>query len=265
MEHVLTLVAAGGLGRETVRRAVRELERVVPRVAEPRWLAAGTACDLTFDEADPRDAEARVRAALAGAAVDLAAQRLAGRRKRLLVADMESTVIANEMLDELGDFAGVRAQIEGVTARAMRGELDFAGAVRERVKLLAGLGTGVLEEALERVEIDPGAAALAATMPAIRLVSGDTGLGVGWDGGERPLDRVLGPVLYSAIAFLSSLEGRPHVRRCAGPDCELFFVDRSPSGRRVWCQMKTCGHRVKSLRHYHRLGKTRPRMTWPYG
>ncbi len=107
-------------------------------------------------------------------------------------------------------------------------------------------------------------AALAAVMPAIRLVSGAQGLGVGWDGDKQPFECVLGSVLYSAIAFLSSLEGRPHVRQCAARDCELFFVDRSPSGRRVWCRMKTCGHRVKSLRHYHRLGKHQPRMTWRY-
>ncbi len=225
MERVLTLVAAGGLGRETVRRAVRELERVVPRVAEPRWLAAGTACDLTFDEADPRDAEARVRAALAGAAVDLAAQRLAGRRKRLLVADMESTVIANEMLDELGDFAGVRAQIEGVTARAMRGELDFAGAVRERVKLLAGLGTGVLEEALERVEIDPGAAALAATMAAAgaftALVSG------GFEVFATPVARRLGFDAWRAneLEFAGgALTGRV-VEPILGPDAKVRALE----------------------------------------
>ncbi len=154
--------------------------------------------------------------------------------------------------------------------RAVEGHLEAARAAYADVaEARAALGRVFLAISRRREPAAAGLAAvnaaLAATMPAIRLVSGDTGLGVGWDGGERPLDRVLGPVLYSAIAFLSSLEGRPHVRRCAGPDCELFFVDRSPSGRRVWCQMKTCGHRVKSLRHYHRLGKTRPRMTWPYG
>ncbi len=178
MEFVLTLVERGRLGEEAVGRAAATL--AAPLLGEPSWLAAGTACDLPFDGIDPREAESRVREALGGAAIDLAAQPAAGRRKRLLVADMESTVIANEMLDELGDFAGVRGEIEDITARAMRGELDFAGAVRERVAPLEGLSTSVLERALERVEIDPGAPALAATMAAAGaftgLVSGGFGV-----------------------------------------------------------------------------------------
>ncbi len=188
MEQVLTLVAAGSLSEEAVQRAAAARE--VPRVGEPRWLATGTACDLPFGGVDPRPAEDRVREALAGTAVDLAAQPVAGRRKRLLVADMESTVIANEMLDELGDFAGKREQIADVTARAMRGELDFTGSVRERVALLEELDGGMLERAFERVEIDPGAAALAATMAAdgafTALVSG------GFDVFAKPVARRLG-------------------------------------------------------------------------
>ncbi len=164
MQHVLTLVA-GRLTEELVRAAAAELEPSTG-AGEPRWLAPGAACDLPFADIDPEQVEDRVRGALAGVAVDLAAQPVAGRRKRLLVADMESTVVANEMLDELGDFAGKRRQIEEITARAMRGELDFDGSLRARVALLEGLGTGVLVRAARRIEIDPGAAALVATMSA---------------------------------------------------------------------------------------------------
>ena len=184
MEYVLTLAAAGRTAAErltgdVVDLAASQLARGAASAGGRRWLAPGVACDLPFGGGDPLSIEARARAALAGAAVDLAAVPVAGRRKRLLVADMESTVIANEMLDELGDFAGQRRRIEGITARAMRGELDFAGAVRERVALLEGLGVEVLERALERVEIDPGAPALVATMTAhgafTALVSGGFG------------------------------------------------------------------------------------------
>ncbi len=175
MEHVLTLVS-GTLSGELVGRTAAELEGSAVAVGEPSWLAPGVACDLPFSGCAPRAAETRVRDALAGVAVDLAAQPVSGRRKQLLVADMESTVIANEMLDELGDFVGKRQEIEEVTARGMRGELDFAGSVRQRVALLEGLDTEVLERASERIEIDPGAPALVATMTAAggtsALVSG---------------------------------------------------------------------------------------------
>ncbi len=175
MEHVLTLVSES-LTETQVRGASVELTRVAKEIGDPSWLAPGVACDLRFGGADRRQVEDRIRDVLSGDAVDLAAQPIHGRRKRLLVADMESTVIANEMLDELGDFAGKRQEIEDVTAAAMRGELDFAGSVRRRVALLEGLGTGDLERASGRIEIDPGAPALVATMAAAgascALVSG---------------------------------------------------------------------------------------------
>lgn len=175
MEHVLTLVSQR-LSETRVRGALAALERAAMAVGEPHWLASDLACDLPFEGTDPRQVEDRVRDVLAGTAVDLAAQPTRGRRKRLLVADMESTMIANEMLDELGDFAGKRQEIEDVTAAAMRGELDFAGSIRRRVALLEGLGTEVLDRAFDRIEINPGASALVATMAAAgafsALVSG---------------------------------------------------------------------------------------------
>ena len=190
-DQVVTLAApVGELGEELVTESSTELARVASAVGEPRWLVPGTACDLPFEGAVPERVEERLRRQLGARAVDLAAQPEAGRRKRLLVADMESTVIANEMLDELGDFVGKRSDIEQITARAMRGELDFAGALRERVALLEGLGVHVLDDALERVEIDPGAAALVATMAVdgafTAIVSGGFGVFA------RPVARRLG-------------------------------------------------------------------------
>src|SRR5205823_7080948 len=89
-----------------------------------------------------------------------------GRRKRLLAADLESTIIENEMLDELAEFVGMRAQVSEITRRAMNGELDFAQALAERVALLKGLPAAVLDEAAGRIRLMPGARPLVATLRA---------------------------------------------------------------------------------------------------
>ena len=122
--------------------------------------------------------EAPYAAALAGAPADLNVipDDIALRRKHVLVADMESTIIEQEMLDELGDLIGKRDVIEDITARAMRGELDFESALKERVAMLAGLDARVLDEVAERITLMPGAEALIRTMSAhgayCALVSG---------------------------------------------------------------------------------------------
>ncbi|MCH9807802.1 MAG: phosphoserine phosphatase SerB [Alphaproteobacteria bacterium] len=99
------------------------------------------------------------------------------RRKKLLIADMDSTIIEQECIDEIADFAGVREKVSGITERAMRGELDFADALRERAGLLKGLSVDVLDEIIDKhLTIMPGAKALVATMKAngatTALVSG---------------------------------------------------------------------------------------------
>jgi phosphoserine phosphatase len=129
-----------------------------------RQLAAG-AWDLSV----PHPAE-QVRPAVDRAVdgpVDYCIQPEAGRRKRLLVADMDSTIINVECLDELADFAGLKAEISAITERAMRGELAFEGALRERVGMLKGLATTALQQAYdERVRLNPGARTLVRTMAA---------------------------------------------------------------------------------------------------
>lgn len=105
--------------------------------------------------------------AIAHHAVDAAVQPAGDRRKGLLVADMDSTIINVECLDELADFAGVKAQVAEITERAMRGELEFEGALRERVGMLTGLGLSALQQAYdERVRLNPGARTLVRTMAA---------------------------------------------------------------------------------------------------
>lgn len=170
--NVLTLIAAPAAAAQTgmaIEAVVAALRRLGAGVAPRRWLAPEIACDLPFDDLDPDQADAAARTALAelgGLPIDLVAQPEAGRRKRLLLADMESTIIVNEMIDELADLLGLRDQIAEITRRAMNDEIDFATALRERVALLRGLPETALAEAGTRIRITPGARALVATMRA---------------------------------------------------------------------------------------------------
>lgn len=126
---------------------------------------------------DPETARAVAATELDGLAIDVCVQAAAGRRKRLLVADMDSTIINVECLDELADFAGLKAEISAITERAMRGELAFEGALRERVGMLKGLAASALQQAYDqRVRLNPGARTMVRTMAAhgarCALVSG---------------------------------------------------------------------------------------------
>jgi phosphoserine phosphatase len=116
---------------------------------------------------EPGEAGKIALEALAHLGCDVCVQPAWGRRKRLLVADMDSTIIDVECLDELADFAGKKAEISAITERAMRGELEFEGALRERVGMLAGLSLGALQQAYDqRVRLNPGARTLVRTMAA---------------------------------------------------------------------------------------------------
>ena len=139
--------------------------------------AEGRAADIAAaaDFRDERLASA-VRTALGPAAVDFALQPSETRVKRLLIADMDSTIVTTETLDEMAGEAGLKDQISAITARAMNGELDFESALRERMSLLAGMDAGVLERTYAGTELSPGAEAMVAGMrkagAECRLVSG---------------------------------------------------------------------------------------------
>ncbi|WP_197918680.1 phosphoserine phosphatase SerB [Thiosulfatihalobacter marinus] len=142
---------------------------------DANWLAVDEAADFTL-EVMP-DNRWDVWADLQGMGVDLVIQPVAGRRKKMLLADMDSTMIRQECIDELADEAGVGERVKDITARAMNGELDFEGALTERVGLLKGLDEGVIGKVLaERITLMPGGKALLATMKAhgayAALVSG---------------------------------------------------------------------------------------------
>lgn len=140
-----------------------------------RWLDPGVAAE--FDLGSVPEKRWQVWEGLQGLRIDMVLQPAAGRKKRLLIADMDSTMIRQECIDELADEAGVGAQVAGITARAMNGELDFDAALRERVGLLKGLPEAVIGQVLrDRITLMPGGKVLLATMKAngahAALVSG---------------------------------------------------------------------------------------------
>ena len=142
---------------------------------EARWLDPGVAAE--FDLAEVPGNRWEVWEGLQAQRVDMVVQKAEGRRKRLLIADMDSTMIRQECIDELADEAGVGAHVAGITARAMNGELDFEAALRERVGLLKGLPEEVIGQVLrDRITLMPGGPVLLATMKAngahAALVSG---------------------------------------------------------------------------------------------
>jgi phosphoserine phosphatase len=168
MSHVATLIASQTLpGLEAL---ARDAASALGTGGETHWLAPGIAIDIPFTPAgenDKRRAAGRLRQAIGDAPVDAVVQPAAGRRKRLLLADMDSTMIGQECLDELADFVGQKARVAAITERAMRGEIAFEPALEERVALLAGLSADVVGKVIaERITLTPGARALVRTMRA---------------------------------------------------------------------------------------------------
>ncbi len=178
-----------------------------------KWLDEDKAADIFFGS-DPVAA----RAALTGIGdkVDVIVQPAEGREKKLLIADMDSTMITVECIDELADYAGIKPQIAEITERAMRGELDFAGALHERVALLKGLADEAIDQCrAERVKIMPGARALVRTMKArgaqTLLVSGGFTRFTGPVAEEIGFDRAVANVLEIADGALAGTVTLPIV------------------------------------------------------
>jgi phosphoserine phosphatase len=143
----------------TVQAALEMLRASGAMVGTADWLGAEVACQIPFEGGC---SDETMELGMTG--IDAVILPSEGRAKKLLVADMESTVIENEMLEELADFLGIREQMTEITIRAMNGEIDFAAALKERVAWLAGLPLARLDEAARRIRYTPGAATLVATM-----------------------------------------------------------------------------------------------------
>jgi phosphoserine phosphatase len=145
---------------------------ILPSAGPGQWLFDEVAIDIPFEgrihaPGDLRAIENRLREARGDLPIDIVVQPLAFRRKKLLLADMDSTMIGQECIDELADFAGLKAHVAAITARAMRGEIEFEPALRERVALLKGMAAGVIDEVLaKRIKPTPGGRELVSTMRA---------------------------------------------------------------------------------------------------
>ena len=237
---VLVLIGpADGSGpvSEVARDVAASASGVVWR--EPHWLSPGEACELPFEAADEAAARAireEVGLRWRDAPIDVCVVPAAGRRKGLLVADMDSTIIQQECIDEMADMLGLKPRIAAITERAMRGELPFEAALTERLALLAGLAESDLQRVFdERVTLMPGARTLIATMRAAgaltALVSGGfsfftsrVAAAVGFDVDRantlevvtgRLTGRVVGPIL-GREAKLAALEHYRDARGLAG-------------------------------------------------
>ena len=169
MTHVVTLVAAPDALTAAIVARVRE----ATGGGAVDTLSPGEAADIACASRPDRETLAQ---ALRGAPVDALVTPREGRRKRLLVADMDSTIVGSETLDELAAHAGLKEQVAEITRRSMNGEIDFAAALRERVAMLRGLDLAALEQTWAHTRLTPGAAELVATMHAhgaiTALVSG---------------------------------------------------------------------------------------------
>ena len=178
MFYVATLISHPD--RPAVNDALgQKVARYLPHGRPVDWLAPETAMDIAFllDDADADSERAAadvlgelagdIREIIGGEPVDVVIQPHEGRRKKLLVADMDSTMIGQECIDELADYAGFKARVAAITERAMRGDVAFEPALRERVALLKGLPAAVIDEVIaERIRLTPGGPTLVATMRA---------------------------------------------------------------------------------------------------
>src|SRR5688572_11493736 len=161
---IATLIAKERLGEGDISAAEDALRAAGVEPRSRAWVEPGIACDLAFDD-QPESARGALEGLIRGA--DILVQPRAGRVRTLLAADMDSTMINVECIDELADYAGVRAEVAAVTEQAMRGELDFEAVLDARVALLRGLDEGVIDRCREeRVTLMPGARTLVRTMRA---------------------------------------------------------------------------------------------------
>lgn len=170
MDFILTLVAGpdknAPLTDAIVAVARDALNSFDVETTAPDWLAPDKACDVFVSGTSPKTVEQTVRTALRAYPVDIAVGPALGRKKKLLVADMDATIVVNETLDEIADHVGLKAEVAAITAQAMRGEIEYHESLRRRVALLKDLPETALAETYARTVVSPGAEALVRTMRA---------------------------------------------------------------------------------------------------
>lgn len=230
--QIATLIAEGRLDDRLVERALGLLRELDPATAFLDWIDEGDAADLSF----AGDARAARWALGEVEGLDVVVQPAEPRWKRLLVADMDSTIIGQECIDELADYAGLKDEVADITERAMLGELDFTDALRRRVGLLAGLPEETLERcASERVVLNPGAGTLVQTMRArgssCLLVSGGFRSFADPVAAMTGFDRVSANRLVVAQGKLSGEVEEPVIDAAAKRDALIAARDELGLGR----------------------------------
>ena len=211
MAIFLTLIAAPPPAALPAEEAIatlrRELAEAGGHPGPIHWLARDLACDIDIGDQVSAFAENIARERLRGASVDIAIQPVEGRRKRLLLADMESTIVTRELTDELAALAGMGEAITAMTAASMRGEVDFAAVAARADRHAAGQPAALLEQVKDLVELTPGARALVQTMKAhgarTALVSG------GFDCFAAIAPRPAASTSFAPIAWSSPRAGSP--------------------------------------------------------
>ncbi len=211
MQHVLTLIAPNGELSPALIARVRDAVRGGPATI----LSDHEAADIPCAPPDPAD----LHAALDAAPIDTVLLPTEGRRKKLLIADMDSTVVTTETLDELAAYAGLQAEISAITRRSMNGEIDFATALRERVGMLRGLDLAALDATWAETRLMPGALELVRTMRAhgayTALVSGGFTWFTGRVAAQCGFDTHRANVLLDDGARLTGEVGEPILDRDA--------------------------------------------------
>jgi phosphoserine phosphatase len=169
MKMVVTLITSPERANIT-HRHVDQARTILSKAGcyskAPFWLAEKISCDIEFDDTDTSRSHKFLQEEMKESEIDIVVQSRENRRKRLLLADMDSTIVVGETLDELAFFAGLKDQVATITERAMRGEIDFKNALRERVAMLRGLPTDALKKTLENTKLTKGASTLVKTMRA---------------------------------------------------------------------------------------------------
>ena len=222
MAFVATLIA--NPSNPVLAPAIAEQAADAAKASGLYWLADGIACDIALrDDADLQAVEADILAAIGSAPIDLVIQAAETRRKKLLIADMDSTMIGQECIDELAAEVGLKEKVADITARAMNGEIAFEPALRERVALLKGLPISVVDDVIaKRITLTPGGPELIATMKAkgyyAALVSGGFTVFTSRIGATLGFDEDRANILLEENGILTGLVQEPILGKQAKVD-----------------------------------------------
>ncbi|TXH81334.1 MAG: phosphoserine phosphatase SerB [Rhizobium sp.] len=230
MAFVATLIA--NPSNPVLVPAIAEQAAEAVKASGLYWLADGIACDIALrDDTDLQAAEANILAVIGSEPIDLVIQEAETRRKRLLIADMDSTMIAQECIDELAAEVGLKEKVADITARAMNGEIAFEPALRERVALLKGLPLSVVDDVIaKRITLTPGGPELIATMKSkghyTALVSGGFTVFTSRIGATLGFDENRANILLEENGILTGFVGEPILGKQAKVDALNDIADR---------------------------------------